>query len=188
MKKILNKKAQMEIPFQLIFSLILIAAFIYAAATGIKYFLATAELAKANLFITQLDSDVENIWLTTSEVVPGRTFEYALPSRIKYVCFNQPNNLSLASLNTLQSRDKITACSDFERYIKAFNDTTKNFNMFFCPADSAWKIKAPIYASINCKSKNCLEFKKSPYCVQNIGGTVKITLTKEYGAGKIQLT
>lgn len=184
-KRGFNRKGQMEIPFQLIFSLILIAAFIYAASVGVKYFLSTAELAKTNLFMAQLDSDVENIWLTTSEST--KTYEYDLPSKIKYVCFNSPKNLSKASLSTLQSRDKITACNDFERYITVFNDASKNYNMFFCPAESALKIKAANYASINCKNKDCLEFPKNPYCVQNIGGKVKITLVKEYGAGKIIL-
>ena len=181
-KRVFNRKAQMEIPFQLIFSLILIAAFIYTASVGIKYFLATAELAKTNLFITQLEGDVNNIWVTTSEAT--KTYDYALPSSIKYVCFNSPNNLTQASLTNLN----ITACNDFGRYITPFKDISKNFNMFFCPANSAGKIKAPIYTSINCKGKNCLEFKKSPYCIQNIRGNVRITLTKEYGAGKIQLT
>ena len=176
----------MEIPFQLIFSLILIAAFIYAAGIGIKYFIVTAELAKTNLFITQLNSDVNTIWISNSEA--AKPFEYALPSSIKYVCFNQPNNLSQTSLNTLKSRDNITACSDFGIYISSFKNNDKSPNMFFCPSASALKISAPIYASINCKGKNCLEFSKSPYCVQNIGGNVKITLTKEYGAEKIQLT
>jgi hypothetical protein len=167
----------MEIPFQLIFSLILIAAFIYAAGVGIKYFLNTADLTKINKFIVDFDSDVEKTWADISEST--QTYEYSLPGRIKYVCFSPANNLTKMSLNSAN----ISACSDFEAYISSF----KNMNMFFCPAGGAWQIKAPIYANINCKNKDCLEFPKSPYCIENSGGKIRITLIKEYGAGKIQL-
>ncbi|MEM2956037.1 MAG: hypothetical protein QW041_00455 [Candidatus Pacearchaeota archaeon] len=173
----MKKRGQIEISFQLIFSLILIATFIYAAIYGIRYFLETADLAKINYFNAELQSKVETAWLST-EI--SQDYELSLPTRIKYVCFSQPNDLTLAKLKAAN----IPECADFENYIITFRD----MNMFFCPAEKVWKIGAPIYIYINCKGKDCLQFEKTPYCIKNEKGKVKIKLEKNYGETKIRLS
>jgi hypothetical protein len=170
-----TKRGQMEISFQLIFSLILIAAFIYAAFVGIRYFMASADLAKINNFIVDLKGDVENAYMTT-EV--SKSYDYSLPSRIKWVCFSAQNTLTAGLLNSAPSE-----CSQFETYLSSF----KNMNMFFCPPEGAWKVKAPIYASIDCRGKECLDFVKNPYCIRNTEGKVTISLEKNFGDPKIKL-
>jgi len=171
-----NKKAQiMGVPFQIIFSLILIAAFIYAAMIGIRYFIGTSNHAKINLFIGELSGDVENAWLAT-EI--SQEYEFSLPSGIKYVCFSEPNTLTKAMLNSSE-------CPEFEMYVSNFKD--KNMNMFFCPPEEAWKVDAPINALISCKGKNCLQFNKNPYCIKNTG-KIKIKLEKDLENEKIKLS
>jgi len=170
------KRGSIELSFQLIFSLILVAVFIYAAFTGIKYFLAISQHAQISTFIAELQSKVDSAWLTT-EI--SQTYEISVPSSIKYVCFSTPNTLTKAGLTGLN----ITECKDFENYILMF----KNMNMFFCPASAAWKVDAPIYTYINCKTKDCLTFPKTPYCIKT-DGKVRFKLEKALGADKIKLS
>jgi uncharacterized protein (UPF0333 family) len=173
----MKKRGSIELSFQLIFSLILVAVFIYAAFTGIKYFLEVSQHAQINTFIAELQSKVNSAWLTT-EI--SQTYEISLPSGIKYVCFSQLNNLS----SDMLKKSNITACSDFERYLIKYKD----MNMFFCPAEAAWKVNAPIYMNINCNGKNCLTFSKNPYCIQNANGKVRFKLEKNLGDEKIRLS
>lgn len=78
-----NKRAIMELPFGVIFSIILIIAFIVVAFYVIKYFLCTGDQAKAGLFIQDFTQDVNDAWHTTAESV---TREYYVP-RAEFVCF-----------------------------------------------------------------------------------------------------
>jgi len=175
-RKRMDKKAQiMGMPFQMIFSLILIAVFIYSAFVGIRYFMQTADQAKILTFLADLDSKVEQAWLTTES---KQTYSFDLPSKIKYVCFANVNS-------TVKGKTGIEACSDFEdKYSLNFKDK----NLFFCPAEGAWQVGAPIYKMIDCKGRNCLNFSKSPYCIENLNGKISITLEKKLGEGKIQLS
>ena len=173
-----GKKAQiMGMPFQMIFSLILIAVFIFAAIKGVNYFIGTSEHAKINTFIVELGSKVENAYLATGDI--SQNYEFSLPSRINAVCFANPP----LSKNMLSSKN-ITACSEFEYYLTAFN--SKNMNMFFCPPKKAADVDAPIYARIDCKGKDCLDF-ESPYCIRNTNGKIKINLEKNLGEDKVRL-
>jgi len=169
-----GKKGQMEISFQMIFSLILIAAFIYAAFVGIRYFLATADQVKINSFISELQSKVDQTWMTTET---SQTYKLSLPAKIKYVCFAD---------STIAKNMLIKDCSDFEAYIPIFK--SQSMNMFFCPSKEVWKTSAPIYAKISCKGKDCLEFSGIPYCIANTKTGISITLEKTYGAKKIKLS
>jgi len=171
-----QKRGSIELSFQLIFSLILVAVFIYAAFTGIKYFLNVSEHAQINTFIAELQSKVESAWLAT-EI--SQTYEISLPSGIKYVCFSEVNNLTKSAL----TKSNITACKDFENYLPLYKDK----NLFFCPAEAAWKVSAPMYMNINCNGKNCLTFPKNPYCIKN-DGKVRFKLEMNLGDEKIRLS
>ena len=174
----MKKRGQIEISFQLIFSLILVAVFIYAAVTGIKYFMNTADHAKIVSFISEVEARVESAWMTT-EI--SQNYEFNLPAGIKYVCFAKPNTLDIISL----SRLNISECGDFNTYVSNFKSA--GMNMFFCPAKASWTVGAPIDATIDCKGKDCLEFPKSPYCIKN-NGKISIKLEKNYGEAKIILS
>jgi uncharacterized protein (UPF0333 family) len=172
-----QKRGSIELSFQLIFSLILVAVFIYASFVGIKYFLDISEHAQINTFIAELQSKVEAAG-TATEI--SQTYEISLPSGIKYVCFSQLNNLTKSAL----TNSNITACKDFERYLINYKD----MNMFFCPAEAAWKVSAPMYMNINCNGKNCLTFPKNPYCIPNANGKVRFKLEMNLGDEKIRLS
>jgi len=169
----MDKRGVIEMSFQMIFSLILIAAFLYAAFVGIKYFMGTADQVKINLFVSDLQSKVDSAYMTT-EI--SQTYSFSLPARIKSVCFADP---------TLTKNMLSTECKDFETYIPTFKSS--GMNMFFCPASEAWKVGAPIYAKIQCKGKNCLSFPRMPYCIKNTG-KFSISIEKNYGEQVIKLT
>lgn len=175
-----HKKGQViGMSFELIFSLILIAAFIFAAFTGIKYFMATADNAKINLFISDLRSTVESAGRSQGISKP---YDFYLPSRIKWVCFAN-ENLMAEDFNEMECK---TDCSEFiSRYLVTFNGA--NMNMFFCPPKGAYSVNAPFQAMIDCKGNGCLEFPSQPYCIQNKDGKITITLEKESGQEKILL-
>lgn len=173
-----QKKAQMEIPFQLIFSLILIAAFIFAAIAGIRYFLATADHAKINSFIADIQSDVNSAWLSSGF---SQTYEFSLPSRVSFVCFSS-GELTSRQIDSLSSE-----CREFSAYLLAYNGK-KQMNMFFCSPSKVSAVDAPVYARIDCSGKDCLMPVKTPYCINNTKGTVKIKLEKQSGAAEVMLS
>lgn len=164
------KRGSIELSFQTIFSMILMAAFIYAAFTGIKYFLETADQAKISSFSAELKSDVNAAWLKT-EI--SQEYTYSLPSRIEKVCFADNFNLI-----------NFTECPDFKPYYQAY----LNNNMFFCPAEKANAVSAAMSLKIDCAGKNCLEFPSKTYCINNKDGKVRIKLEKSFGAAKMKLS
>lgn len=77
------KKAQMQISFGMIFSIILIIAFIAFAFYGIKFFLGLQDTAKVGTFIENFQKDVDSMW----KGAQGRQeVKYYLPNKIEQVC------------------------------------------------------------------------------------------------------
>ena len=165
-----NKKGQvMGIPFQMIFSLILIAIFIYAAFTGISYFLERGEQVKLVRFVTEFEAKVNTIWQATDA---EQRFTFDLPKRIDEVCFGD-----------LSKPSPYNICPDFEIY--RAQAALRGANMFFCPPIEATKIGADAYYKIDCNGYDCLGiegFGGGYYCVQNKDGQVAITLKKDLGS------
>ena len=180
-RKRANKKAQiMGMSFELIFSLILIAVFIYAAFMGIKYFMATADKAKISSFIADLRSDVEGAGIAQGISKP---YDFYLPKGIKWVCFAN-ESLTAGDFNGKEYR---TDCQEFiSRYLVTFNNTS--MNLFFCPPKGAYSVNAAFQAMIDCKGNDCLKFPSNPYCIPNKDGKVTIRLERESGEEKIRLS
>jgi hypothetical protein len=80
----LNKKAQNQISFGMIFSIILIIIFIAFAIYAIKIFLDTQRIAQVQSFKNDLQVDIDNMWMG-----PGgdKEKEYFIPKNIDQVCF-----------------------------------------------------------------------------------------------------
>jgi hypothetical protein len=88
MKMGVNKKAQMEMSFGTIFSIILIIAFVAFAVYGIGKFLEVNKLAQVEKFKSDFQVDIDNMWKSTQG---SQTLEYILPNKIKQVCFIKDN-------------------------------------------------------------------------------------------------
>ena len=78
-----NKRAQMKLSFGMIFSIILIIAFIVLAFYGIQKFLGFSETAEIGIFQKALQTDITGVWQSTQA---NQRVEYFLPSKIKYIC------------------------------------------------------------------------------------------------------
>lgn len=96
----MSNKAQMQISFGMIFSIILIIAFLGFAFYAIKTFLGVQDSAKIATFRNSLQDDVDKIWKGT---MSSQQVSYSLPSKIKQVCFkkNQDVNMFFAPENSV---------------------------------------------------------------------------------------
>lgn len=83
-KKRNDKGAQMQIGFGMIFSVILIIAFIAFAVYGINKFLCVSKMAQIESFKNDFQNDIDKMWRSTSGSQP---VNYVLPKKIKQVCF-----------------------------------------------------------------------------------------------------
>jgi uncharacterized protein (UPF0333 family) len=83
-KKFLKKKAQMKISFGMIFSIILIIAFLAFAFWGIKKFVGVQETAMIAQFKSDLQNDVNTMW---NGPQGQQLMKYKLPKKIENVCF-----------------------------------------------------------------------------------------------------
>lgn len=168
----INKRGQMEMSFQLIFSIILIAVFIYAAFYGIRYFLERADQVQVGQFLADLKSDVNNAWQSTET---SNVYTFNLPDGVKKVCFSNFNYLSYNK----------SYCPEFEIYRTAAQ--REGSNVFFCPPSGASNVGAPVHFRIDCDGTDCLRFPaKQPYCLSNNNG-VTITLERNLGEAFVKL-
>ena len=83
-----NKEGAMELSFGMIFSIILIIAFLGFGFYAIKTFLNVNDSAKVGNFIKQLQNDVDDLWRSSQG---NQQIEYKLPSKIDQVCFVNDN-------------------------------------------------------------------------------------------------
>ncbi|MEK6925789.1 MAG: hypothetical protein AABW50_00775 [Nanoarchaeota archaeon] len=79
-----NKKAAMELSFGMIFSIILIIAFIAFAFIAIKALLKTNDQAKIASFVDGLRADVDKVWRASQA---SQKVSYNLPGKIEEICF-----------------------------------------------------------------------------------------------------
>lgn len=169
-----NSKGQMmELPFQLIFSIILIVVFLYAAIVGIRYFLERSEQMQIGQFYVDLESKVNIVWQAAEK---SETYSFNLPNSIKKVCFT---DMSAMKYN-------ISECEEFEFYRDVAR--AQGSNTFLCPPEAAYKTGAPVFFKVDCEGNYCLKFPRNPYCVENKDGTVKVVLSKVLGNPNVMLS
>ena len=167
-----SKKAQiMGMPFVMIFSLILIAATIYAGVIVIKGFLENADRIKVANFANTFKYDVNTLWQATAA---SRSFSYDLPSKVEKACFVD------LSKPTESGSKNLTA--DFKRIPNAAGN-----NLFLTPTSFFLGLQVPSSYNIECGETvrvDCLDLTglPNPYCIPVEKGVLKIELEKE---GKI---
>jgi hypothetical protein len=86
------KKAQMQIGFGVIFSIILIVIFIAFAIYAIGKFMSIRTMAQIEKFKSDFQGDIDRMWKSTS----GSTeVQYYLPNKVKQICFvdNEDENI-----------------------------------------------------------------------------------------------
>ena len=170
-----NKKAQiMGMPFEMLFSLILIAIFIVVVFFVIRTVLIRAEQARIVMFEQELSGRIENVWMKTDAKISS---SFDLPVSIKYVCFSPAISDPQADFEGLPD--------DMERQLTLYSEQAKDSNaLFFFPTNIPQSHGISPFMKITCgeKKAECLDLSslKNPYCIQNTG---KISLTFEKKIG-----
>lgn len=140
-----GKKAIMQLPFGMIFSIFLIAIFIVLAFFVIREFLSWKKCADVGLFYRDLEENVDRIF--SSQITKNMSFEIKLPSGIDFACF--------------VDTEKSLSGEFREKYNSVFG---KNINLFFTPSENACNMGTKKINRINITE---LTDKRNPYCLKN---------------------
>ena len=91
-RKKLSKKGQLQLSFGMIFSIILIIAFLAFAFFGIKKFLGVQDQIKTEQFKSDFQNDITQMWKSYQG---SQEVSYVLPRKIERVCLedNEVTNL-----------------------------------------------------------------------------------------------
>lgn len=115
-----GRKGQININFGMIFSIILIIAFIAVAVFAISKFLTIKKCSETGLFKQDLQNSIDRAW---SSEGTSQNFDIHLPSNLDYVCF-----VDLARGRRGEDADKY---EELERV------GASDVNMFFWPLKKA---------------------------------------------------
>ncbi|MFH1249277.1 MAG: hypothetical protein V1660_03935 [archaeon] len=162
----LKKAETMGMPFQMIFSLFLIAVFFVVAFFSIMNFLSVQNCAQVGLFQRELQEKIDSIWNAQSA---ENVFEGKLPGSVEYVCFlNFTRPKTLTGLDS-EGRDIAN---------KVYNDLSvfykfKKANLFLYPTKGACDMSYKLLKHIDASSTS------NPYCIKNTG-KISISLYKGF--------
>ena len=103
-KKSENKRAQMNLSFGMIFSIILIIIFIVFAIYVIIKFLELQDTLKIEQFLKDFQNDIDTMWKSPQG---SREVSYSLSAKITSVCFSDDEfqNLGFTSENIIPGRN-----------------------------------------------------------------------------------
>lgn len=163
----MDKKGQMKLSFGMIFSIILIIIFIVFAFYAIKTFVGIGGDAKSGKFIDDLNSDVDRIWRSSQS---SEQQEYSLPTKIGFVCF----------VDFDEDRKGGEAYLYDQLYFSYFS----NENLVFYPLGSSG------IESVNIEHLDLdkMVADENPFCLENDGGVVRLTLVKDYSESLVTIT
>jgi len=167
MKSVKNK-AQMQLSFGMIFSIILIVVFIAFAVYAIMKFMNLQEGVQVGQFFNNIQNDVDKMW----KAGQGSSEEtYILPSGVEYAC--------LADFNSAKKGDDLIYYDDLKMAFYEFE------NLVFYPLGSGEGMD-----SYNLKHINITGITKTenPLCIPNIKGKIKMTIVMNPGDSLVTIT
>jgi hypothetical protein len=156
-----GKKAIMQIPFGMLFSVILIIAFIALAIYIIVMFLNMEKCVETGMFKQDFQEAVNRAWSSekTSEIFKG-----SLPGSIQQVCFVDASK---------QEKGKYKEhYSEFQLY------ESENKNMFFWPLESSCEgQRSFVIEHVDIEK---ITGQENPYCIQVEGGRIELKIEKDF--------
>ncbi len=162
----MEKRGQLKISFGMIFSIIMIIIFLVFGFYAIRMFLGVQEKATTGLFLDDLQSDVNNIW---QSIEGSQEREYNLPKKIEYICFIDPDGSARGEQSNFFTDLKITLLDEN--------------NIAFYPVGSSGIESGEIKnIDIGTTTQN-----ENPFCIENKGGKIKLTLVKETGDAQVKI-
>ncbi len=161
-KKRNGKRGQLRISFGMLFSIILIIAFIAVAVYAIIMFLNIKKCADTGMFKQDLQEEINRAWTSDSS---SEIFSGNLPSSLDYVCF-------------------VDVSEEGRGEHKEYYDKLKKYgyspqiNMFF------WPLKNTCEGQRGFEIKH-IDIKKitaeeNPYCIKSIRGKVEVKIEKDF--------
>lgn len=162
------KKGQMKISFGMIFSIILIIAFLGFAFYAIKIFLNITDSAKIGNFVENFREDIDKMWKSSQ----GSQLEkYSLPNNIEKICFIDFNSAKTGENSELYSELNSAYFGGKE-------------NLIFYPVGSSEGIDSVEIKHINLKK---ITENSNPFCIENNKGKISIRIKKNYGENSVIL-
>lgn len=155
LKKITQKRADINLSFGVIFSIILIIVFLFAAIYAINFFLDYGKCTQIGDFYSDLQKQVNDAFYSQS--VENKKVEISLPSSTSMICFA---NLSAEITNPGQEYEDI---KDYH---------LEDANLFLFPQEDSCNMPYKNIERINISEITKL---KNPYCVY---ADDTLTLTK----------
>lgn len=152
-----NKRGQIELSFGMIFSVILIIAFVAVAIYAVMMFLNLKKCTDTGLFKEDFQQKIDMAWNSPESKTE---FKMALPSSIDSVCF----------IDTNKKYD-----SEYEDVIRY---GYKDANMFFWPIKNTCKDLGGF--KMNHIEIANLTSISNPYCITNSKGIITISLEKGF--------
>jgi len=152
-----NKKAQLQISFGVMFSIIIIIATLAIAGYVIVKFLSTSEDVECKIFYSDLQKKIDEAW--GSDGSAAYPFSKKTPGKTEKICFGFINQ------SLLDSKDKAV----FDALNEYSNPNSKN-NLFFYPINSCGE-SAFAFSLKHIKSDGF-------FCVPVSGGEANVKIAK----------
>ena len=156
------KKAQLNLSFGMIFSIILIVIFLAFAFFAVKKFLNVGDSVLIGKFKDDLQRNVDAMWRGQYGSKEG---SYSLPKGITEVCFADYNPEAIKPCGG-------NRCNELKQ------NWFGNENMFFYPIGAAQTLESTEIKHIDI---DAITSSSNPYCVKISNGKVKLTIKKEVG-------
>ncbi|MBU0958003.1 MAG: hypothetical protein KKF56_04310 [Nanoarchaeota archaeon] len=169
---VMNKCGQLQITFKMMFSIILIIAFVAVAIYAIVLFLNINRCVSVGTLKTDLQHDVDISW--NSPETDNFPFEAKLSDSVEYVCFIDYDTGGRGT-----DADKYDS---FER-LKGTNENPNN--VMFWPIESVCaELKAFKIEHLNIGEITLLH---NPYCIPNRDGEVSMILSKDFRSTLVEI-
>jgi hypothetical protein len=180
-----SRKGSIEMSFQFIFSIILVAVVLFVGFYVIKMFLDRAEQIKFLDFASRLKSE-QGVWGVWTQEEASQVFSAPVNSGIKYVCF--------ANIANCQQGSGVPSnfCTNISRMYSG-----KNYNVFFYPFGVAEKYHSKSAVAVYCNADNepqkkCIEIPKTPICIKakTVEGQwkIKMRLSKQNETSLVEIS
>jgi len=183
LRNIKNKKAQiMGVPFQLIFSLIIVAVVLVFGFFAIKMFLNRAEQSRFGVAFNDVQEAVYNAYSSGGGSDNG--IAVLVPKDITAICFLQTGMGHAKCTNPLDDPfgNMQYFCDELTGY--AINDE----NFVFYPFGVAEKYNGNSARKLLCDNRPCLNITKNPQCFpKDSEGNINIKLQKNIGEQLVRL-
>lgn len=173
----MRKKAQiMGVPFQLIFSLIIVAVVVVFSFFAIKMFLQRAEQAKFGIAFKEFESEIQSAWQEGREST--NIISVVVPKKVEAVCF-----VNRTASRCIDPRGIYNFCNSIDLYS---NDKE---NFFFYPLGVAENYGSKSGWNLLCQGHSCVSIlRENPKCFfKNEKHEIQIKLVKEYGEPFVKL-